>query len=302
MTAPVVAVATAVSLTMTAFAGGDASAIPAGPNENELARQEAWRTSTISRDYDGDDGEPLRVRVSYGGGTLTLTSGEVGVLYRMEVRYNEEHQEPVAEVGDGLVELGIESFGDKFNLGRSGDNGSLDLRLGSDVPMMLEVAFGAGRAAVDVGGLSLSGLSVETGASSIRLEASTPNRMGMDAAEFAVGAADFEANDLGNLRASRVSVDAGVGKVVLGLGGDWRENATLRVDMGVGSLTLRVPRGLGLRVDRDGFLTTFDSEGLTKRGDSYYSPDWEDAERRVRVELDAAFGRVALEWFDPDEE
>ena len=264
------------------------------------APQQAWRTSTMSRRYDGGGAEPVRVEVNYGGGTLALSPAPSGVLYEMEIRYDESRAEPVAEVGGGWVELGLESLGGgMFNLGNTLDENRLDLGLGIGVPMDLKVNFGVGSAEVDLGGLSLTGLSVETGASQTRLEVSEANRLEMDRADFAVGAADFSASGLGNLRAERVSVEAGVGQVVLGLGGPWRDDSSLSVEMGVGALTLMVPEGLGLRVDREGFLTTFDSEGLIKRGDSYYSPDWESATRRLHVELDTAFGKVAVSWYDP---
>jgi hypothetical protein len=49
-------------------------------------------------------------------------------------------------------------------------------------------------------------------------------------------------------------------------------------------------------VERDTFLTSFDSEGLRKEGDSYYSVDWEEAEHRVTVSVDAAFGSIDVVW------
>ena len=146
-------------------------------------------------------------------------------------------------------------------------------------------------------GLRLTGLDIETGASETEVRISEPNPAYMESASFTVGAAHFEAHDLGYLNARRVSVKAGVGRVLLGLAGPWREDARLHVDMGLGSLELRVPRGHGLRIDRDGLLTSFDSEGLVERDGSYYSADWEDAEHRIHVSLDASFGKVDVAWY-----
>ena len=66
--------------------------------------------------------------------------------------------------------------------------------------------------------------------------------------------------------------------------------------MGLGALELWIPGGLGVRLRKDGFLVSLDSEGLVKRGDAYYSRDWEDADRKVTIDLDAAFGSVNVEW------
>jgi hypothetical protein len=68
--------------------------------------------------------------------------------------------------------------------------------------------------------------------------------------------------------------------------------------MGLGSLTLRVPRGLGVRVDREGFLAGFDGEGLIKRGSVYYSENYESARHHLNVDLEAALGSVRVVWVD----
>jgi hypothetical protein len=91
-------------------------------------------------------------------------------------------------------------------------------------------------------------------------------------------------------------VDAGVGNVVLGFQGDWQGDAEVSVEMGLGALELRFPEGLGVRLVKDTFLTSLDSEGLVKRGDSYYSLDWEEAENQITVTVDAAFGSINVVW------
>ena len=71
--------------------------------------------------------------------------------------------------------------------------------------------------------------------------------------------------------------------------------------MGLGSLTLKLPRGLGVQIRKNGFLASFDSQGLVKRGDAYFSEDWEDAERRLTVNVDAALGSIKMAWVNGTE-
>jgi hypothetical protein len=118
----------------------------------------------------------------------------------------------------------------------------------------------------------------------------------MEVARFQIGVADFTTRHLGNLNAERIEVDAGVGEVTLWFNGEWRRDAEVSIDMGLGSLELRMPEGLGVELRKDSFLTSLDSEGLVKRGASYYSPDWETAERKVTIDLNAAFGSVRVLW------
>jgi predicted membrane protein len=162
--------------------------------------------------------------------------------------------------------------------------------------MDLDLAFGAVQAEIDLGGLALTDLSLSTGASESTIDVSEPNTASMRTASFEVGAAQFTARHLGNLNAERIQFDAGVGSVSLWLNGRWQRDAQLSIDMGLGSLNLFVPEGLGIRLRKDSFLTALDSEGLVKRGDVYESLDFEDADRKVTIDLDAAFGSVAVVW------
>jgi hypothetical protein len=95
-----------------------------------------------------------------------------------------------------------------------------------------------------------------------------------------------------------IDIDAGVGRIELRFTGEWQRDARVSVDIGLGSLVLIFPRGLGVQLVRDTFLTSLDSEGLVKRGDSYYSLDYERADHQITVDVDAAFGSIRVAWVD----
>jgi hypothetical protein len=251
------------------------------------------RTVSMSRQLEDED--EVRVHVQYGAGEFSVRSMDAGLLYRMSLEYDEDRYEPVAEYEDHMLQVGIESI--RNGLGRRNrDGGRLDLELARGVPMDLDLEFGAVQADVDLGGLALTGLELSTGASESTIDVSEPSTASMEVARFEVGAAEFDARRLGNLNAARIEVDAGVGSITLWLDGEWRQDARIGIDMGLGSLELRVPEGLGLELRKDSFLTSLDSEGLVKRGDVYQSLDWDEAARRVTVDLDAAFGSVKVVW------
>jgi hypothetical protein len=128
---------------------------------------------------------------------------------------------------------------------------------------------------------------------------STPNTEQCAQLKLEVGAASFEANGLGNLNCESIDVDGGVGDVTLDFNGSWRGNSDVKIDMGLGSLTLRLPRGLGVQVHKTGFLASFDSEGLVKRSGVYYSENWDKAANRVSINIDAAFGSIGIVWVEP---
>jgi hypothetical protein len=66
--------------------------------------------------------------------------------------------------------------------------------------------------------------------------------------------------------------------------------------MGVGSVKLRLPRGLGVRIDRSSFMSSFDAPGMVKRDGSYFSSNWSSADHQLTIDVDAAFGSIDVEW------
>ncbi len=259
------------------------------------AHAQSWRTLTSARQV--WDREPLDVRLEYGAGKLTLTPADQPMLYQMEMRYDEDHFSPITDFDAErrILRLGVE--GKKGSRGlRFRDGSHATIALSREVPIDLDLNFGAGEADIDLGGVSLRSLEISTGASETRVAFGKANPIRAERVAIEAGAADLEVVGLGNARAERISFEGGVGSTLLDFAGRWDRNATASVEMGIGSVTLRLPRGLGVRINKDSFLTRFDSEGLVKRGSSYYSPDWESAAHRLTIDIDAAFGSIQVEW------
>ena len=264
------------------------------PLAARTAEAQDLQTFTASRQISGE--RDMRVRVQYGAGRLTVGSAPKGVLYRMQLHYNEDKFTPIAAYEPNSLRLSVESKGGShIRLGKQ-DGGEMVVDLAPTVPMALALDFGAGRANVDLGGLSLTGLQVHTGAAEARIDVSEPNPLTMERAELEVGAADFTARHLGNLNARRIEVNAGVGDLSLDLTGSWRDDGVVNVSMGLGSLELRLPQGVGVKLRQETFLTSVDTQGLVKRGADYYSVDWDKSVRKITVDLKAAFGSVNVRW------
>lgn len=253
-----------------------------------------WHTTSYARQVDGE--RNLRVDVEYGAGRLNIEPAGTGTLYRANMRYDAESFTPRVRYADGRVRLGLEGTS-----GRGGGNlkeQQLDLRLTPDVPVQLELAFGAADATIELGGIRLQSAEIQTGASRTMLRVSSPNATKCERLEIEVGAARFEAQGLGNLNAQQLSLQGGVGEVILDFTGDWQQDLDAKIEMGLGSLTLRLPTGLGVRIVKGGLLASFDSQRLTKRGDVYYSENWRNATHKLSLEVDAALGSIRVEWVD----
>ena len=87
----------------------------------------------------------------------------------------------------------------------------------------------------------------------------------------------------------------GVGSLDLDLGGEWTRDIDVDASVAMGGLTLRVPSDAGVRVKVSSFLASFDKSGMSKRSDGWwYSDGYDSAARRIRVKMDAAFGKFDL--------
>ncbi|HSH45872.1 MAG TPA: hypothetical protein VK966_08450 [Longimicrobiales bacterium] len=258
------------------------------------AHGQDWQTVTSSRQWSGE--EALEVDVQYGAGRLALAPGTSrGELYRVGIRFDGDHFTPLTEYQTGRLRVGVEGTSSGINIA-NGDGGEMNLSLSPEVPLDLSLDFGAVAAELELGGLSVRDLSIETGASDTELSFSAPNRGPCGSLELSMGAAAFEARGLGNVGCAVVEVDGGVGDLTLDFGGDWHQDITAKISMALGSLTLVIPEGIGVRMNRDTFLSGFDGRGLEKRDGTYYSSNWETANHRLDIELSGALGSVNIRW------
>ena len=103
---------------------------------------------------------------------------------------------------------------------------------------------------------------------------------------------------MGNANAESVHVQGGVGSVDLDFGGQWSRDMTVDVDLTLGKLTLHVPRDVGVRLEVQKFLASFDQQGLQKRDDAYFSENWDRAKYHLRLRAQTTFGGIELERVD----
>lgn len=263
-----------------------------------LTAQE-WRTISGQRRVAGESN--LKVEVQFGAGQLQLEPASSGTLYRTSLRYDAEIFNPIHEYSPGALRIGVEGLNNRIR-GDIRDGGRLNLSLTQDVPMDLQLKFGAVEAEMELGGMRLRRVRITTGASESRLNFSKPNPIRMEELEIEAGAADLKVYGLGNANVESLSVTGGVGAITLDFTGRWYGDTNASIDLGLGTLTLKVPRGVGVQVRKDSFLMGFESDGMIKRGNAYYSRDWDSAKRKLTVRISGAFGSVDIDWVDSNDD
>ena len=253
-----------------------------------------WRTVTSFRQRAEES--RMDVHVRYGAGKLMIGPSAGGSeLYRVGLRYDSDLFDPITEYTTGRLEVGVKGNGHSIRL-RNADAGELDLRLSPDVPLELDLEFGAVEADFDLGGLRIARVEIETGASETDVRFSTPNPVDCERLGISMGAAALEVEGLGNANCGAIEVEGGMGDITLDFSGEWRRSMEADISMALGSLTLVVPSDVGVRIDRETFLTGFDGARFGKRDGVLYSDNWESARHRLSIDMSGAFGSINVRW------
>lgn len=239
---------------------------------------------------------PLAVRVDYSAGKVVVHGTEQPLLYQMQLAYDPRRAEPVYryEPASRTLHVGARRGGGGGEERASGGAPELRLDLARSVPVDLALEMGAAEADLDLGGMRLRRVAIESGASGAMLHFDTPNQIPMERLELDVGAAAVRARGLANSRAREMRVKVGIGGADLDFGGEWTADMELDVEVALGRATVRVPPDVGVRVETRRVLGSFDAEGFVERDGAYYSANWDAAPRKLRIRSRMMLGELEL--------
>lgn len=260
---------------------------------------QTWRTVAKARQYGGE--KALKVRVKYAAGHFELGKAPQDLLYQLESKYDDRSFDLDAsylqEQGEGELRVSIE--------GQNGINlkqltrddfgaGSLQLAVSSRMPVQLSMDLGAAEADLELGGLRIRRIELQTGASDTRVTFAEPNPEVAESCSFRAGAASLRAEDLGNSGCKTLAFDGGVGSMELDFSGKWKDDVTATVNVGLGSVNIHVPYDVGVRVERNTFLMSFSAPGLKTQDGAAVSDNWDQAAHHLTLILRGAFGTIDL--------
>lgn len=245
-------------LSLASVACGFTVDLPDGPK----AGPEVTESITVS----APDSEETRVSLSFGAGKLTLSPGAKNLVDGTVV-YNVEDLKPeIVENGNSIaIKQGnftnLPPFRDMKN--------EWNLKLG-DMPMDLTISAGAYDGTIELGGLSLTSLEVNDGASNVDLSFSEPNLVEMSILRYATGASDVSLTGLANANFSTLTFSGGAGNYTLDFSGDLQQDAVATIDSGFGNLSLIIPDDVNAKVTVEGAaLNVNHGSGWSQSGQTY---------------------------------
>ena len=208
---------------------------------------------TESKTVELDDAKSVSVKIKMGAGDLKII-GDAEKLLEADFAYNVAKLKPEVDFTDGMLVVQHPDVRIYRTLQDIKDfRNEWDLRLNNDVPMNLSLEMGAGTSALQLSGLSLTGLDVTLGAGKSTVDLTGNWARDLDVT-FDTGAADITVRlprDVG----VRVEVDSGLTAISapdLKQDGNVYTNAAYRVSdvtlqinlkAGIGQINLQVEEG-----------------------------------------------------------
>lgn len=256
------------------------------------------RYADLSKSEDLNGAEQLEARVELKFGNLEIGPGDSAKLYELDLRYNELAVTPEVELArdGGVAKLTVGLSGEGKSIRSMGDT-RLTLRLNDSLPLDLEARTGVGESEIDLSGFKLDALELECGVGEAKISMLSPNSADCGRFDVTSGVGSLEVVGLGNIAFSDFRFRGGVGEAKLDFSGDWRRLGSVEIDVGVGGVELRFPRELGVeaRVSKN-FLSGFDMEGFTQKGDTYYSENIDRTDKLIKLRIRAGIGGVTVKW------
>ncbi len=251
----------------------------------------------------------LHVDISSYSGNFYLFPEETNLAYRLSLKY--EHTPPVVtynRMGDrGYLSIKSKAYSkkDEENLD-SREEEELDLKgqecelyLTPRVPLELKMKFGVVRGEMELGGLQLQRMEFSAGVSKLLVSFSAPNPLPLEIIRIQAGVGKLKMTRLGNANFRYLEFDGGIGTSLLDFSGNFRQQARLKFNVGIGKVTLRLPRTVGVRIKvNKSFFSSVDIDDVYKRDGYYYNDRWNNSDATMDIQINAGIGRVVIEWVD----
>ncbi len=218
-----------------------------------------------------DSAKEVDLSLSFGGGKLTLNPGATGDLVSGTATYNVADFKPTvktegttATIEQGNLKIdGLPNFKDDIK-------NEWDLKLNESKPLNLKIQAGAYTGRYELGGISLSTLTINDGAADVNLAFTKANPVELGSFEYTTGASSVTLEGLGNANMDTMTFRSGAGSYRLDFSGDLKRDMEVHIESGISTVTLVVPENVNAELSFEGGISNVDTYGKwEKSGDLY---------------------------------
>ncbi len=207
-----------------------------------------------------------RLTVAFGAGDLNLSAGAKDFVDGTAT-YNVPDLKPqiITQGSDIQIKQGeLKNFAYPNQM-----HNKWDLQLGSS-PMDLTINAGAYNGTYELGGLSLTSLTVKDGASNVKMSFTQPNTSDMSLFRYETGASTVKLNGLANANFNTMIFNSGAGDYTLDFSGTLKRDATITISSGLSNLILVIPQNIHAIVTTESGLSNVNAgPGWGQNGNVY---------------------------------
>ncbi len=252
----------------------------------------------------------LVVLLKYGNGYFTLGKSSPANIFEGRFVYERQRPEVRYEIvgSEGRLDIYFsgklkkddqeEESRNISSLKKIYDN-KLDLRLNPNLPLSLEMELGVIKGEMDLGGLQIESLNMEIGVSEADIYFDQPNPVEMRTCRIEGGVGKLNMENLGNANFEEFTFEGGVGSYVLDFTGEYHQDAFADIQLGIGKVTLYLPRYVGTRIKVEkSFLSSFSIDECYKKGKYYYNDNWKKTPYNLDMNISTGLGKIKVIWVE----
>jgi hypothetical protein len=250
----------------------------------------------------------LKVTISAGFGHVALARGSSSTILNAEVETDREN-EPAGLFGyavrDRVGYVTVNGTADeknrshKHNVNFEGFNSeNWKIRLTDAVPISFDISLGLGKGEFDFTGLLVKDLKLSAGASSAWVTFDKPNKSVIEDLTIESGLSKFHADGLCNANFNHMKFEGGVGSYSLDFGGTLSKEVDVDIDVGLGSLVVKIPEDIGARIIYEKSWIAhidLDRDFTEEQENNYFSSNYHTAAGKMNIKIDAGLGSVKIE-------
>ncbi len=252
----------------------------------------------------------LVVNIKYGNGYIDVDKTPSNNVYEGEFIYKKYRPDIQYEIvgNEGRLDIHFsgklkkdDEYGGTQNISSFDKmyENELNLSLTPRIPMDMDLDLGVIKGNMELGGLKLSDFQMQIGVSTATVMFSQENPILLNRCSLEGGVGKLSVEKLGNANIKNFEFNGGMGSYVLDFSGKYREDMDANIEMGMGKLTLYLPKYIGTHIQVDkSFLSSFSIDDVYKRGDDYYNDQWEKTSRSLNLKLETGVGKVEVIWVD----
>lgn len=279
-------------------------------SHDNLATAKDVERPTISKKEILTREKSLTVNLKYGNGYITIGKSDPQNIYEGELTYSKYRPDIKYDIVNNEGRLNIffsgeakdtnenDRKGDIYSLNDLYEN-QLSLNFNAGIPLDLNLDLGVSKGNIDLSGLKVRKLNLEMGVSKTGIIFNEVNAIGMESFRVEGGVGKFSIENLGNANVSDFSFEGGVGSYQLDFRGNYQQNLTGKIELGMGKLILYLPRNIATRLSVDkSFFSSLQIDEVFKDGNTYTNERWGKSGPNIDLYIESGMGKIEVVWVD----